>query len=94
MSANRSSNSQSQPVFGKRREPHTIIIAHGDSVSHFTIKPWLTLSIGAVLSAMAIGYLLATTYLVMRDDLIGARLTKTELQLCAPKWTALPRGNC
>lgn len=76
MSAIRSSNSQAQPVFGKRREPHTIIIAHGDSVSHFTIKPWLTLSIGAVLSAMAIGYLLATTYLVMRDDLIGATVAR------------------
>lgn len=63
-------------MFGKRKEPHTIIIAHGDSVSHFTIKPWVTLSIGAVLSAMAIGYLLATTYLVMRDDLIGATVAR------------------
>lgn len=76
MSAPRSSSSQAQPVFGKRREPHTIIIAHGDRVSHFTIKPWLTLSIGAVLSAMAVGYLLATTYLVMRDDLIGATVAR------------------
>jgi murein DD-endopeptidase MepM/ murein hydrolase activator NlpD len=76
MSATHSAKSQAHPVFGKRREPHTIIIAHGDSVSHFTIKPWLTLSIGAVLSAMAIGYLLATTYLVMRDDLIGATVAR------------------
>ena len=65
-----------QPVFGKRREPHTIIIAHGNDVSHFTIKPWLTLSIGAVLSAMAVGYLLATSYLVFRDDLIGATVAR------------------
>jgi murein DD-endopeptidase MepM/ murein hydrolase activator NlpD len=76
MSAIRTSNAQALPVFGKRREPHTIIIAHGDSVSHFTIKPWVTLSIGAILSAMAIGYLLATTYLVMRDDLIGATVAR------------------
>jgi murein DD-endopeptidase MepM/ murein hydrolase activator NlpD len=69
-------NQAKQPVFGKRREPHTIIIAHGNDVSHFTIKPWLTLSIGAALSAMAVGYLLATSYLVFRDDLIGATIAR------------------
>jgi murein DD-endopeptidase MepM/ murein hydrolase activator NlpD len=69
-------NQGKQPVFGKRREPHTIIIARGNDVSHFTIKPWLTLSIGAVLSAMAVGYLLATSYLVFRDDLIGATVAR------------------
>ena len=76
MSANRGANSASQPVFGKRREPHTIIIAHGDNVSHFTVKPWLTMSIGAFLSAIAVGYLLATSYLVLRDDLIGATVSR------------------
>ncbi len=76
MSAIRGANSASQPVFGKRREPHTIIIAHGDNVSHFTVKPWLTLSIGALLSAIAVGYLLATSYLVLRDDLIGATVSR------------------
>lgn len=76
MSSSRAANSANQPVFGKRREPHTIIIAHGDSVSHFTVKPWLTLSLGAVLSAIAVGYLLATSYLVMRDDLIGATISR------------------
>ncbi len=69
-------NQAKQPVFGRRREPHTIIIARGNDVSHFTIKPWLTLSIGAVLSAMAVGYLLATSYLVFRDDLIGATVAR------------------
>ncbi len=76
MSANRLGSSGAQPVFGKRREPHTIIIAHGDNVSHFTIKPWLTLSLGALLAAAAIGYLLATSYLVLRDDLIGATVSR------------------
>jgi murein DD-endopeptidase MepM/ murein hydrolase activator NlpD len=69
-------NQGKQPVFGKRREPHTIIIAHGNDVSHFIIKPWLTLFMGAVLSAMAVGYLLATSYLVFRDDLIGATVAR------------------
>jgi murein DD-endopeptidase MepM/ murein hydrolase activator NlpD len=76
MSSKSVGNQGKQPVFGRRREPHTIIIAHGDDVSHFTIKPWLTLTFGAVLSAMAVGYLLATSYLVFRDDLIGATVAR------------------
>jgi murein DD-endopeptidase MepM/ murein hydrolase activator NlpD len=59
-------------VFGRRKEPHTIIIANGDSIRHFTIRPWMTALVGSVLASMAIGYLLATSYLVLRDDLFGA----------------------
>ena len=64
------------PVFGRRKEPHTIIIARGDQIRHFTIRPWLAALAGSALFAIAIGYLLATTYLVMRDDLIGASLAR------------------
>ncbi len=63
-------------VFGKRREPHTVIIARGDEIRHFTIRPWLAAVVGSVLSAVAIGYLLATSYLVLRDDLIGASIAR------------------
>jgi murein DD-endopeptidase MepM/ murein hydrolase activator NlpD len=59
-------------MFGKRKEPHTIIIAHGDNIKHFTVKPWMALTGGSFLAAMAFGYLVATSYLVLRDDLIGA----------------------
>lgn len=59
-------------VFGKRREPHTVIIARGNEIRHFTIRPWVAAVVGSAISAMAIGYLLATSYLVLRDDLIGA----------------------
>ena len=59
-------------VFGRRKEPHTIIIARGDDIRHFTVRPWVMALFGSVLAAMAIGYLLATSYLVLRDDLIGA----------------------
>lgn len=59
-------------VFGKRREPHTVIIARGDHIRHFTIRPWVAALAGCFLAALAIGYLGATTYLVLRDDLIGA----------------------
>jgi murein DD-endopeptidase MepM/ murein hydrolase activator NlpD len=63
-------------MFGKRKEPHTIIIAHGDDIRHFTVKPWMALTGGALLSAMAFGYLVATSYLVLRDDLIGATVAR------------------
>lgn len=63
-------------VFGKRREPHTVIIARGDEIRHFTIRPWLAAAVGSVLAAVAIGYLLATSYLVLRDDLIGASVAR------------------
>ncbi len=63
-------------VFGKRSEPHTVIIARGDSIRHFTIRPWLAAVIGSALAAVAIGYLLATSYLVLRDDLLGATVAR------------------
>jgi murein DD-endopeptidase MepM/ murein hydrolase activator NlpD len=66
------SNSGQSAVFGKRKEPHTVIIARGDHIRHFTVRPWAVALVGSALSAIAIGYLLATTYLVLRDDLIGA----------------------
>lgn len=59
-------------VFGKRKEPHTVIIARGDEIRHFTVRPWLAAFAGSALAAAAVGYLLATSYLVFRDDLIGA----------------------
>jgi len=68
---------QSRPsLFAKRKEPHTIIIARGDEISHFTIRPWMLAIGGSVCAAAAIGYLLATSYLVMRDDLIGANVAR------------------
>lgn len=63
-------------VFGKRRELHTVIIARGDEIRHFTIRPWMAALAGSVCAALAIGYLLATSYLVLRDDLLGATIAR------------------
>lgn len=63
-------------TFGRRREPHTVIIARGNEVRHFTVRPWLAALAGSALAAAAIGYLLATSYLVLRDDLIGATVAR------------------
>lgn len=59
-------------IFGRRKEPHTVIIARGDEIRHFTVRPWVAAAAGSACAAVAIGYLLATSYLVFRDDLIGA----------------------
>ncbi len=63
-------------VFGKRTEPHTIIIAHGNDIRHFTVRPWIAAVVGCFAIALALGYLVATTYLVLRDDLIGASIAR------------------
>ncbi|MCB1419605.1 MAG: M23 family metallopeptidase [Notoacmeibacter sp.] len=65
-----------KPVFGKRKEPHTVIIARGNEVRHFTIRPWLAAVAGSMIAAAAIGYLSATTYLVLRDDLISGSVAR------------------
>ncbi|MBX3566893.1 MAG: M23 family metallopeptidase [Rhizobiaceae bacterium] len=70
------STSGQTSVFGKRREPHTVIIARGDRISHFTIRPWLAAFLGSAVAAVTVGYLLATSYLVFRDDLIGAAIAR------------------
>lgn len=64
------------PVFGKRKEPHTIIIARGNDVRHFTVKPWIAALAGSVAAAAAIGYFAATTYLVIRDDLLSGAIAR------------------
>ena len=67
------SNSQ---VFGKRKEQHVVILASGDRIRHMTIRPWMMALTVCFLGTMAIGYLGATTYLVLRDNLIGATMAR------------------
>ena len=63
-------------VFGKRKKQHTIILASGDQIRHWTVRPWMLGMTASVLAVFAIGYLLGTTYLVLRDDLIGAAMAR------------------
>lgn len=70
------SQRQDSRVFGKKPKQHTIIFASGDRVRHITVRPWLTGLGISVLGVMAIGYLAATSYLVLRDDLIGAAMAR------------------
>lgn len=63
-------------VFGKRRQPHVVILARGDKIRHMTVHPWMAAVAFCFVGVMAIGYLGATTYLVFRDDLIGASMAR------------------
>ena len=71
------SQRQDSRVFGKRpKRSHTIIFASGDTIRHMTIRPWIAGLCMSVIGVMTIGYLAATTYLVLRDDLIGASMAR------------------
>ena len=63
-------------VFGKQRRHHTIILASGDTVRHMTVRPWMAAIAVCMVGFFSIGYLLATSYLVLRDDLIGATMAR------------------
>ncbi len=86
-------------VFGERKEPPVLIIARGEKISHFTLRPWMTVLGGAVFLALSAGYLGATAYLVLRDDLMSAGIAtsssmKTAFQRFAPKLTVSPADRC
>lgn len=58
------------------KEPHTIIIARGETIRHFTVKPWMVFLGGTLAFGLAASYLLATSYLVFRDDLISGSVAR------------------
>lgn len=63
-------------VFGRRAQQHVLILASGDKIRHMTIRPWMAGLVFGSLGVFAIGYLAATSYLVIRDDLIGATMAR------------------
>ncbi|NKN36502.1 peptidoglycan DD-metalloendopeptidase family protein [Agrobacterium sp. a22-2] len=63
-------------TFGKRRQQHIIILASGDRIRHMTVRPWMAALAFSFVGVMAIGYLAATSYLVLRDNLIGATMAR------------------
>lgn len=64
--------SQPSTVFGKRKEPHTVVIARGNTIRHFTVRPWLAATMLGTVAALSVAYLGATAYLIFRDDIISA----------------------
>lgn len=59
-----------------RRQSHVLILASGDKVRHMTVRPWTVALAASFAGVFAIGYLAATTYLVLRDDLIGGTIAR------------------
>lgn len=58
--------------FGKRHEPHTIIVSRNGKTRQFTIRPvFFSIAVCSAIMLM-VGYFSATAYLVFRDDLISA----------------------
>jgi murein DD-endopeptidase MepM/ murein hydrolase activator NlpD len=62
--------------FARRAPPHRIIIARGDAVRSFTVRPWLVGTLAVIAVAFAVLYLAATGYLVFRDDLLAASIAR------------------
>lgn len=70
------SESQRREVFGRRPRRYTVVIARGDRIRHFTVNPWLTAVAGTAVGLFAVAYLLATSYLVLRDNLLDEAGTR------------------
>lgn len=69
-------NGTASRVFGKRAPQHVIILASGEKIRHMTIRPWMAAISLCLAGTFAISYLVATSYLVLRDDLIGATMAR------------------
>lgn len=63
-------------ALGKRKGPHTVIIARGDQLRHFTVRPGLATAAACVALSAVTAYFGATTYLVLRDDLMSAAVSR------------------
>ncbi|WP_206454085.1 M23 family metallopeptidase [Aurantimonas marina] len=72
--------SKHRRTFGEYREPHTIIIARGEQVRHFTIGQRSLLLGTAFASLIVLTMVAAPTWFVMQDD-IAARLTARQAQI-------------
>jgi len=66
----------SSSPFLRRKPPHRVIIAHGENVRSFTVRPWLIAIVAGVAVVFGILYLAATGYLVFRDDLLTASIAR------------------
>jgi murein DD-endopeptidase MepM/ murein hydrolase activator NlpD len=63
-------------IFGKRATQHVVILASGDRIRHLTVRPWMAAVAFCFAGMFTVGYLAATSYLVLRDDLIGATMAR------------------
>jgi murein DD-endopeptidase MepM/ murein hydrolase activator NlpD len=62
--------------FVRRKPKHRIIIACGNDVRTIVVRPWLTVALGTVGFIFFALYFAATGYLVFRDDLLAASISR------------------
>lgn len=60
----------------RKKGPFTIVIARGDHIRHFTIRPWLLGATAAVAVAATAASVTAAGYAIFRDDLMSAALAR------------------
>ncbi|MEF2545697.1 peptidoglycan DD-metalloendopeptidase family protein [Aurantimonas sp. E1-2-R+4] len=72
--------SKHRRTFGEYREPHTIIIARGEQVRHFTVGRRSLLLGTAFAALISLTIVAAPTWFLMQDD-IAARLTARQAQI-------------
>lgn len=58
--------------FGKRKESHSIIITRNGKSRQYTVNPVYFTLLAGLIAMFCVGYFSATTYLILRDDLISA----------------------
>jgi hypothetical protein len=56
--------------------PRRIIIAHGEKIRTFTVRPWLLGTVVVAAAVFSVLYLTATGYLVFRDDILAASFAR------------------
>ncbi|MCP4185909.1 MAG: M23 family metallopeptidase [Hyphomicrobiales bacterium] len=63
--------------FGKRKESHSIIITRNGKSRQYLVNPVHFSLLAGFIAMFGVGYFSATTYLILRDDLISAHGART-----------------
>ncbi|MFD2237722.1 M23 family metallopeptidase [Aureimonas populi] len=59
-------------IFPSRRTPHTIILARGDKVRHWTVRPWVLFAAAGGLASLVAACVASTALFLMSDDIASA----------------------
>lgn len=60
----------------RRKPPLRVVLAKGQNVRTFTVRPWFAATCAIVGAVFGVLYLTATGYLVFRDDLLAASIAR------------------
>lgn len=61
-----------QDVFGQRSLPHTIVIARGETIRHWTVRPWAIFAVGGIGLATLLGATGLGTIMLMGGPVLDA----------------------